>query len=93
MMEELLKGMVRELPAVVALMIVVWWFLKSDKAFLRTIESQNSTFVKTIEAINARYDRMEKEHEEARKHSREVIEANTRTLARVAELMNRCERE
>jgi len=47
-------------------------------------------FLRALNKQNDRYDRFESEHEEAREHSRQVIENCTRTMAQVVEVMRKC---
>lgn len=47
-------------------------------------------FLRALEKQNKRYERLEAEHEAAREHSRTVIEANTRVLAQVMEIIRKC---
>jgi type II secretory pathway component PulJ len=48
-------------------------------------------FLNALERQNVRYEKLEERHEEARTHSRAVIEANTQVLTRVVETMRKCD--
>ena len=71
-MEQILKNLVQTSPATVAVIIIVWMFLK----FLKDYQREHRTFLTQLVS----------RHEESRKIERDALEKNTQLLGEQLEI-------
>ena len=78
MLEDTLLKSLEHAPSLVAILLIVFAFLKFLKELLLSHAHRTDEFVEVVRTLH-------RESEQGRVHSQEVIEKNTAEIARVAE--------